>query len=94
MSDAVILAIVGGIIGLSTMYLKSRIDAKALLAAAIAEEKALKLENKVDVVKEKVEIVEKKLDDNHKQQNGNLTKLLETTTQLATAKEKAKHTDK
>lgn len=40
---------------------------------------------------EKVDVVEKKLDANHEQQNGNLTKLLETTKELATANEKAKH---
>lgn len=40
--------------------------------------------------KSKVDVVEKKLDENHKQQNGNLTKLLKTTADLATANEKAK----
>lgn len=42
-------------------------------------------------MKAKVETVDKKLDANHEQQNGNLTKLLETTKELATANEKAKH---
>lgn len=39
----------------------------------------------------KVDTVDRKLDDNHKQQNGNLDKLLKTTEQLAIANEKAKH---
>lgn len=38
----------------------------------------------------KVAVIETKLDENHKQQNGNLTKLLKTTADLATANEKAK----
>lgn len=46
---------------------------------------ATKMQNK------KIDTIETKLDENHKQQNGNLTKLLETTSQLATAKEKAKN---
>lgn len=43
-------------------------------------------------MKSKVDTVDRKLDENHKQQNGNLDKLLKTTEQLATANEKAKHT--
>lgn len=45
-------------------------------------------------MKAKVETVDKKLDENHKQQNGNLDKLLKATEQLATANEKAKHIKK
>lgn len=81
MSDALILGIVLPIItavsAWVTIWLNGRIAAK--LQAQIAETTS------------KVNTVEKKLDENHKQQNGNLTKLLETTKQLATATEKAKH---
>lgn len=71
MSDAVLLAIVGGIITLATIYLKSRIDAKAILAAAIAKEEAAKVQGQLDKVEVKID--------------GRLTELLETTRQLAEA---------
>lgn len=38
----------------------------------------------------KVDIVEKKLDENHQLTNGHMTKLLETTAELATANEKVR----
>lgn len=71
MSDAVILSIVAGIITLATIYLKARIDAKALLAAAIAKEAAEKVQTQLDKVEIKID--------------GRLTELLETTKQLAEA---------
>lgn len=71
MSDAIILTIVTGIITLATIYLKSRIDAKALLAAAIAKEEAAKVTTQLDKVEVKID--------------GRLTELLETTKQLAEA---------
>lgn len=40
---------------------------------------------------EKIDTVEKKLDENHKLTNGHMSTLLETTKQLATANEKARH---
>lgn len=46
------------------------------------------------VQSKKIGIVEKKLDENHALTNGHLTNLLQTTKDLATATEKAKHTDK
>lgn len=71
MSDSVLLAIVGGIITLATIYLKSRIDAKALLAQAIAKEAADKVQIQLDKVEVKID--------------GRLTELLETTRKLAQA---------
>lgn len=71
MSDAIILTIVTGIITLATIYLKSRIDAKALLAAAIAKEEAAKVQTKLETVEVKID--------------GRLSELLETTRQLAEA---------
>lgn len=41
----------------------------------------------------KVDVVEKKLDESHKQMNGNLDKLIKSTADLATLKEKNKHVD-
>ena len=41
-------------------------------------------------INKKVVTVETKLDENHKQMNGNIDKLVETTKQLATAQEKAR----
>lgn len=69
MSDTVLLAIVGGIITLATIYLKARIDAKALLAAAVAKEEAAKVQTQLDKVEVKID--------------GRLTELLETTRLLA-----------
>lgn len=45
----------------------------------------------VQTTKAKVSVVEEKLDENHKLINGHLSNLLETTKELATEKEKAKH---
>jgi septal ring factor EnvC (AmiA/AmiB activator) len=53
--------------------------------------KLVTVQSNVELVDQKVAIVETKLDESHKQMNGNLTKLLQTTTDLATEKEKAKH---
>lgn len=71
MSDSVLLAIVGGIITLATIYLKSRIDAKAILAAAIAKAEAEKIQKQLDKVEVKID--------------GRLSELLETTRRLAEA---------
>jgi len=38
----------------------------------------------------KIDVVENKLDENHKQMNGNIDKLVETTKQLAISQEKAR----
>lgn len=71
MSDAVLLVIVSGIITLATIYLKARIDAKALIAAALAKEEAQKVTAQLDKVEVKID--------------GRLTELLETTKLLAEA---------
>lgn len=71
MSDAVLLSIIGGVITLATIYLKSRIDAKALIAQAIAKEAADKVTSQLDKVEVKID--------------GRLSELLETTRRLAEA---------
>lgn len=91
MSDTLILGIalpvITAISAWVTIWLNGRVAAK--LAAQLSENT-----NKIAEAKEKMDVVEKKLDENHKLNNGNLTKLLETTEKLATAQEKSKHTDK
>lgn len=72
MSDAVLLVIVSGIITLATIYLKARIDAKALVAAALAKEEAAKVTTQLDKVEVKID--------------GRLTELLNTTRELAKAR--------
>jgi hypothetical protein len=42
----------------------------------------------------KMDVVEKKLDESHRQMNGNLDKLIKSTEDLATLREKNKHQDK
>lgn len=71
MSDAVLLVIVSGIITLATIYLKARIDAKSLIAAALAKTEAAKVTAQLDKVEVKID--------------GRLTELLETTKLLAQA---------
>lgn len=65
-----------------------------VLAPLIALYVTVKTHKKVNNVVEKVETVEKKLDVNHGLINGNLSKLLKTTEELATAKEKARAEEK
>lgn len=79
MSDTVQLAIISGIFSIITLIVTHLINRST--------------RRHMDTVKDQVVVVEKKLDENHKQQNGNLTKLLETTRDLATAKEKEKHAE-
>lgn len=69
------------ILGLSTL----------IAATVITPVLAYLIKRSESKITKKVDVIESKLDENHKQQNGNLTKLLETTSQLATAKEKAKN---
>ena len=80
MSDALILGIVIPVItavsAWVTIWLNGRVAAK--------------LKSQIVETNLKLNTVESKLDENHRQQNGNLTKLLETTKELATAKERAR----
>lgn len=81
MSDALILGISLPIITAVSAWVTIWLNGKV----------AAKLAAQIDEAKEKMNVVEKKLDENHKQMNGNLDKLVKTTADLATAKEKAKN---
>jgi hypothetical protein len=50
-----------------------------------------KQNEKIDANKKGIDKVVEKVDEYHKEVNGNMSKLLETTKELATATEKAKH---
>ena len=74
--------------------LNSLLNIVSIVVTALMLVYVARSNKKMNTVESKVDVVEKKLDENHKQQNGNLTKLLETTKELATLTEKSKHTDK
>lgn len=86
LSDTVLLAIIGGLVGIATLIINGRIDAKAKRAEAIAAAEALK-------VSQKLEAVEVKID-------GRLTEILELTRKEAEergqrmGKEQAKEEEK
>lgn len=91
MSDALLTIIAVGVIAAIQSIINARIARKAATQNAEIITAAAILNAKLEGADKKIDIVEKKLDENHKQQNGNLTKLLKTTEDLATAKEKAKN---
>lgn len=95
MSDTLILGItlpvITAISAWVTIWLNGRNALK--LATQIAKNNQIIAEASLKIVeaKEKMDVVEKKLDENHVLVNGHMTKLLETTSALATATEKAKN---
>lgn len=87
MSDAVVISLITGvvtvilaIIGVVTLVITLRSNAKQ---AAIIAAQNLLTANQAQL--------NLKVDEYHKEVNGNMHKLLETTKKLATAEEKAKH---
>lgn len=70
--------------------LNSVLNIISIVVTALMLVYVAKSNKKMNAVEVKVDVVEKKLDENHKLNNGNLTKLLETTEKLATAQERAR----
>lgn len=77
LSDTVLLAIVGGIVGLATIIINGRIDAKAKKAEAVAAAEAAKVSEKLQEVAIKVD--------------GRLTQLLESLQREGVLKESKAH---
>jgi len=86
MSDSLLTVIVVGVIAIIQSIIKARIDRKAAAqnAEIIAASKILSAN---------LERTNDRIVEYHKEVNGNMVKLIETTKELATAKEKARAKD-
>lgn len=91
MSDALITIIAVGVIAAIQSLITAWTSRKAAAQNADIIAAAAILTSQLDKTDKKVDVIETKLDENHKQMNGNLDKLVKTTAELATAKEKAKN---